>query len=60
MLDLLRAGCSVGDLRQITIGEARILLEAWHARRAPRRKALKRALKAGKLTAVYDVGWEVE
>lgn len=60
MLDLLRAGCSVSDLQQITIGEANVLLEAWSHRRAARRKALKSALKSGKVTGVVDLGREAD
>jgi len=60
MLDLLRAGCSVADLREMSVSEARILLEAYDARRAERMKAAKRAAKKGGVTAVFDVGRGIE
>jgi hypothetical protein len=60
VLDLLRAGCSVSDLQQITIGEAKILLEAWSHRRAARRKVVRAALKSGRVSGVVDVGREAE
>lgn len=60
MLDLLRAGCSVADLQQISIGEAEILLEESRSRRAARLKQVRKLSKEGKVMAVYDLSSGVD